>query len=171
MLLPVVCYYVHPFKYSEPANEKNFISVGKYSGNVEDINLRFTKLRNYDGNVIFVPNGDIHSVINYGKGYANSVINFYVDVDQDVEQIFVLIREVISELRTAPDLSDEIQSDVELLGINAFTPTGIEIKFRIKTAPQSQWLVGREIRLALKNRFDQDGIKLFQYHYENQLLK
>ena len=61
--------------------------------------------------------------------------------------------------------------DVELLGINAFTPTGVEVKFRIKTAPQSQWMVGREIRLALKNRFDLDGIKLFQYKYENQMAK
>ncbi len=145
----------------------DFISVGKYSGNVEDINLRFTKLRNYDGNVIYIPNGDIHSVTNYGKGYANSVINFYIDVTQDVEPVFALIREVVSELRAAPDLVDEILGDVELLGINAFTPTGVEIKFRLKTAPQSQWLVGREVRLALKQRFDLDGIKLFQFKHHS----
>ena len=149
----------------------DFVALGQYSGNVEDINLRFTKLRNYDGNVIYVPNGDIHSVINYGKKYANSVIKFYVDVSQDIEPVFALIRETVSELRTAPDLVDEILGDVELLGINAFTPTGVEIKFRIKTAPQSQWMVGREVRLALKQRFDLDGIKLFQFKYESQLVK
>lgn len=147
----------------------DFISVGQHSGNVEDINLRFTKLRNYDGNIIYVANGDIHSVVNYGKGYANSVIKFYIDVNQDVEQVFTLIRETVSELQSAPDLMDEMLSNVELLGINAFTPTGVEIKFRIKTAPQSQWLVGREVRLALKKRFDLEGIKLFQYQYEKQI--
>lgn len=145
----------------------DYIAVGKYSGNVEDINLRFTKLRNYDGNVVYIPNGDIHSVTNYGKGYANSVIKFYVDITQEIEPVFTLIREVISELRAAPDLVDEILSDTELLGINAFTATGIEIKFRLKTAPQSQWLVGREVRLALKQRFDLDGIKLFQFQHNS----
>lgn len=149
----------------------DFISVGQHSGNVEDINLRFTKLRSYDGNIIYIPNGDIHSVINYGKGYANSVINFYVDINQNIDQVFALIRDVVSELRSAPDLVNEILSDVELLGINAFTPTGVEVKFRIKTAPQSQWMVGREIRLALKNRFDLDEIKLFQYQYEHHPVK
>ena len=149
----------------------DFISVGQHSGNVEDINLRFTKLRNYDGNIVYVPNGDIQSVVNYGKGYANSAINFHIDVKQDIDQVFSLIREVVSELRSAPDLVDDILGDVALLGINAFTPTGIEVKFRVKTAPQSQWQVGREIRLALKQRFDLEGIKLFQYQYENQLAK
>ncbi len=149
----------------------DFISVDQHSGNVEDINLRFTKLRNYDGNIVYIPNGDIHSVVNYGKGYANSVINFHIDVKQDIDQVFSLIREVVSELRAAPDLVDEILDDVALLGINAFTPTGIEVKFRVKTAPQSQWQVGREIRLALKQRFDLEGVKLFQYQYENQLAK
>ncbi len=149
----------------------DYITAGQHSGNVEDINLRFTKLRSYDGNIIYIPNGDIHSVVNYGKGYANSVIKFYVDINQNIDQVFALIRDVVSELRSAPDLVDEILSDVELLGINAFTPTGVEVKFRIKTAPQSQWMVGREVRLALKNRFDLDGITLFQYKYENHPVK
>ncbi len=89
----------------------------------------------------------------------------------NVEQVFTLIREAVSDLLTTPNLEDEILSDVEFLGISAFTPAGIEIKFRVKTAPQSQWLVGQEIRLALKQRFDLQGIKLFQYQYENQLIK
>jgi len=144
----------------------DFISIGKHSGNVEDINLRFTKLRNYDGNVVYVANGDIHSVVNYGKGFANAVIKFYVDVEQNIDQVFILIEEVIGDLRKTPALTNHIRSDIELLGINAFTPTGIEVKFRVRTAPQSQWLVGRAIRLALKQRFDLDGIKLFQYQYD-----
>lgn len=143
----------------------DYITINDYSSNVEDINLRYTKLRDYDGNVIYIPNGDIHSVINYGKKYANSAIKFYVDINQDIDNVFTLVREVVSELRQAPDLNEKILSDVELLGINAFTPTGIEIKFRIRTLPQSQWMVGREVRLSLKSRFDLDGIKLFQYKY------
>ena len=149
----------------------DFIAVGDYSGNVEDINLRFTKLRNYDGNIVYIPNGDITTVVNYGKVYANSVINFHIDVKQDVDVVFALIREVVSELRSAPDLVDKILSNVQLLGINAFTTTGIEVKFRLKTAPQSQWMVGREVRLALKHRFDLEGIALFQFNDEKQYLK
>jgi len=149
----------------------DFIAIGDHSGNVEDINLRFTKLRNYDGNIIYVPNGDIQSVVNYGKGYANAVINFYIDVQQNIDQVLTLVRETVSELREAPDMEEEILSDVELMGINAFTPNGIEVKFRIKSAPQSQWMVGRVVRLALKRRFDQDGIKLFQYQYKEQLVE
>ena len=149
----------------------DFIAVGDYSGNVEDINLRFTKLRNYDGNIVFIPNGDITTVVNYGKVYANSVIKFHIDVKQDIDVVFALIREVVEELRGAPDLVDEILSDVQLLGINAFTTTGIEVKFRLKTAPQSQWMVGREVRLALKHRFDLEEIKLFQFNDQTQWLK
>ena len=144
----------------------DFISIGKFSGNVEDINLRFTKLRNYDGNVVYVPNSDIHTVINHGKEYANAVIHFYIDVRQDVEPVFTLVREVVSELKEFPDMVDEILGKVELLGINAFTPTGVEIKFRVKTAPQSQWLVAREIRLALKKQFELQDIQLYQYQFE-----
>ena len=149
----------------------DFIAVDNHSGNVEDINLRFTKLRNYDGNIIYIPNGDITTVVNYGKIYANAVINFHIDVHEDIDKVFALIREIVSELRGAPDLVDEILSDVQLLGINAFTTTGVEVKFRLKTAPQSQWLVGREVRLALKHRFDLEGIKLFQFNDETQWLK
>ncbi len=142
----------------------DFIAVNNYSGNVEDINLRFTKLRNYDGNIIYIPNGDITTVVNYGKIYANAVISFHIDVKQDIDIVFTLIREVVSELRSAPDLVDEILSDVQLLGINAFTTSGIEVKFRLKAAPQSQWMVGREVRLGIKKRFDLEGIKLFQFN-------
>ncbi|MCK5696567.1 MAG: mechanosensitive ion channel family protein [Gammaproteobacteria bacterium] len=149
----------------------DFVNIANCSGTVEDINLRFTKLRNYDGNVIFIPNGDIKSVVNYGKGYANSVIIFYIDIDQVIEPVFALVHEVVHELRSAPDLVDEMFSDVQLLGINAFTPSGVEVKFRIKTAPQSQWMVGREVRYSLKERFELEGIRLFQYQQKDQLVK
>jgi len=149
----------------------DFVNIANYSGTVEDINLRFTKLRNYDGSVIYVPNGDIQTVVNYGKDYANSVIIFYIDIDQAVEPVFALVHEVVHELRSAPDLVGEMLSDVQLLGINAFTASGVEVKFRIKTAPQSQWMVGREVRYSLKERFELEGINLFQYQQKDQLLK
>ncbi len=140
----------------------DFIRIGGHSGTVEDVNLRVTKLRDLEGSVVFVPNGEVKSVINFAKDYAQALVSFYLDYDEDTDEVMVLIEEVGRDIRKDDRFSELILGNVHILGVNAFTVTGVEIKFRIKTIPNSQWPVAREMRRLLKGKMRKAGMHFYQ---------
>lgn len=136
------------------------VKINEYGGLVEDINLRITTLRDLEGRVIIVPNGEIKTVVNYTKEYAQALFDIGVAYKENVDRVIEVIKKVGSEIREDKYFGKLILADLEMFGVDDFGDSQVTIKFRIKTLPIKQWEVSREFRRRLKNRFDELGIEI-----------
>ncbi|MGH8770516.1 MAG: mechanosensitive ion channel family protein, partial [Burkholderiales bacterium] len=134
------------------------IEAGGKSGLVEEITLRYIKMRDYDGDVHFVPNSTITAVTNKSRGFAYAVIDVRVGYREKIDEVFELIRKVASEMRK--DLGNKILEDAEIAGVENLTDTAVIVKARVKVAPLEQWNVRREFLRRVKTTFDEHGIEI-----------
>jgi len=136
------------------------VKIGEFGGLVEGLNLRHTKLRDLEGRVIYIPNGEIKTVVNFTQDYANAVLEIGVAYKEKVDQVMAVIKELGAEMRNDDYFKKLILEDLEMLGVDSFGESQVTIKFRIKTLPIKQWEVAREFRRRLKNRFDELGVEI-----------
>ena len=136
------------------------VKIGEYGGLVEDINLRITTLRDLEGRVIVIPNGEVKTVVNYTREYAQALLDIGVAYKENVDQVMGIIKEIGKEMRNDKYFGKLILGDVEMFGVDDFGDSQVTIKFRMKTLPIKQWEVMRECRRRLKNRFDELGIEI-----------
>lgn len=136
------------------------VKIGEFGGLVEGLNLRHTKLRDQEGRVIYIPNGEIKTVVNFTQDYANAVLEIGVAYKEKVDQVMTVIKDLGAEMRNDDYFKKLILADLEMLGVESFGESQVTIKFRIKTLPIKQWEVAREFRRRLKNRFDELGIEI-----------
>jgi moderate conductance mechanosensitive channel len=135
-------------------------------GQVEELRLRTTVLRAFDGTVHIFRNGTITTLANMTKDFSYFAMDLPVNYKDDTDRITKLVREVGAELQTDEKLRSFILEPVDVLGVESFTDSAISLRFRMKTLPIKQWEVGREFRRRLKIRLDQEGIEIpVAYHY------
>ena len=127
--------------------------VGK-SGLVEDVTLRYVQLRDYEGNVHFVPNGDISVVTSSSRTFAYAVVDVLIALDQEIGPVMKTMEEVAARLRSDPAFAPRILDDLDIAGIESWTAGGITIRARMKVHALEQANVKREFLLRLKQAFD-----------------
>ncbi|MEO6276558.1 MAG: mechanosensitive ion channel family protein [Roseateles sp.] len=136
------------------------VKLGEHAGLVEEVTLRYVQLRDYDGHVHFVPNGSITSVVNMGRGFAQSVVDIGVAYSVDVDTAMAVMQEVAAELRQDQAHAARILGDLEMAGVERWADSAVMLRARFKVAPLEQWTVRREYLRRLKNAFDQAGIEI-----------
>ena len=136
------------------------VKLGDHAGFVEDVTLRFVQLRDYDGNVHFVPNGTISTVINMSRGFAQAVVDIGVGYGEDVDRVIHVMRSVAKELRNDPTHAPNILDDLDVAGVNEWADSAVIIRARFRVAPLMQWGVRREYLRRLKRAFDEQGIEI-----------
>lgn len=136
------------------------IDAGGKSGVVEEITLRYVRMRDYDGNVHFVPNGTITTVTNKTRGFAYSVIDVGIAYRENVDDVLAIMRTVGGELRADPDMAPKILEDLEIAGVNDWGDSAVILRCRFKVAPIEQWGIRREYLRRLKTAFDKAGIEI-----------
>lgn len=136
------------------------VKIGELGGLVESMNLRVTQLRDLEGRVIYIPNGEIKTVINFTKGHSQALLDVGIAYKEKVDDVMRVMKEIAQEMRQDPYFGKLILEDMEMLGVDAFMDSAVIIKCRMKTLPIKQWEVAREYRRRLKNRFDELGIEI-----------
>ncbi len=136
------------------------VDTGHATGVVERVSLRVTQLRDVDGTVWYVPNGEIQRVGNRSKLWSRAVIDIDVSYDTDVDHASQVLLDVANEVWHArlPDLS--IISEPEYWGVEAFGADGVTLRLVVRTEPTEQWAVARELRGRIKKAFDAEGIEI-----------
>lgn len=129
-------------------------------GAVEEINLRTIVLRDLEGTVHHIANGEIRTLSNKSKDFSFYVIDIGVGYEDDTDRIVDIVRGTADELRQDPKFGPHILEPLEVLGIDAFKASEVTLQFRIKTLPLKQWDVGRELRRRIKKAFDANGIQI-----------
>ena len=138
------------------------VDLGEASGTVEAVGLRVTRLRDVEGTVWHVRNGEILRVGNKSQNWARTVLDVPVALDQDLRKVEATLRDVAHGLWDDEDFRHLIIEEPEVWGVEELTPNWVAVRVTLKTAPLEQWAVAREMRQRIKLRFDHDGIELAQ---------
>jgi moderate conductance mechanosensitive channel len=136
------------------------VEVASKSGLVEEITLRHIRLRDYDGNVHFVPNGLVTTVTNMTRGFAHSVVDVGIAYREDIDEAFGVMRAVGAEMRVDPTFGPKIVDDVEIAGVERWDNSAVILRCRFKVQPLAQWDVRREFLRRLKDAFDAHEIEI-----------
>ena len=136
------------------------VEVSGISGLVEDLTLRHVRLRDYDGNVHFVPNGLITTVTNKGRGFAYSVMDIGVAYRENVDECLAVMADVAAGMRDHDAYKDSILDPFEIVGVERWDDSAVILRGRFRVAPLAQWAIRREYLRRLKQRFDEENIEI-----------
>ena len=138
----------------------DYVTVNNSTGTVEKVTLTMIVIRAFNGDVHYLRNGQIDTIINQTKNFSFPIFNISVAYKTDVTHAMKVLRELGQELRQNPTYSRFVLSDIEVLGLNEFQDSAIIIQCRIKTTPQEQWMVKRKFNQMVKERFEKEGIEI-----------
>ncbi|MCL4680863.1 MAG: mechanosensitive ion channel family protein [Rhodocyclaceae bacterium] len=138
----------------------DIVEAGGKSGVVEELTLRYLRLRDYDGNVHYIPNGTVSVVTNKSLGYAFAVIDAGVAYGEDVDRVMTVMRAVGEALRQDAGFAPKILEPLEIAGVDRWADSAVVIRCRFKVMPLEQWNVRREYLRRLKAAFDREGIEI-----------
>src|SRR5690606_1665015 len=102
------------------------------AGLVEEVTLRYVRLRDYDGNVHFVPNGEITVVSNYTLDFAQSVIDLRVAYREDVDEALKVMRTVAEALQADPAFAPKFLAPVEMVGVERWEDSAVILRCRFR---------------------------------------
>ena len=135
---------------------------GQVSGTVEDFSLRRTKLRDANGTLHIVANGEIRIASNLTRGFGGINLDMPIAYDADVDPAMALIGEIGTAMAADPDWADRIIEAPAAVRVEAFGEVGMSIKVLGKVAAGEQWAVTGELRRRLLTAFAEAGIGLPQ---------
>jgi small-conductance mechanosensitive channel len=136
------------------------VDAGVATGTVEGVSLRTTRLRDIDGVVWHIPNGTILRIGNKSQQWSRAVVDVPVTDQADAGVATDVIREVAEGIWHDPDFASVILAEPSVLGVESLAPGRVVIRVVVRTQPQQQWRVERELRRRIKAAFDSAGIAL-----------
>jgi small conductance mechanosensitive channel len=138
----------------------DWVKVAGVDGAVEEMNLRRTVLRDFDGTVHSIPNSEIKVASNLSKEYARVNMNISVAYGEDLDHVIEVTNRVCQEIAEDPKWSADFLSTPQALRVDSLGDSGIDIRILGDTKPMRQWAIMGELRLRLKKTFDREGIEI-----------
>ena len=136
------------------------VDVGEATGTVEAVSLRVTRLRDVNGTVWYVRNGEILRVGNMSQNWARTVLDVTVGYGEDLVRVRRVLEEVAHDLWEDEEFEGLVIEQPEVWGVESMSVDGIVVRVTLKTAPMEQWAVARAMRERIKARFEHEGINL-----------
>jgi small conductance mechanosensitive channel len=127
---------------------------------VELVTLRMTRLRDINGTVWYVPNGEIVRVGNKSQNWSRAVVDVGVGYGEDLARVQRVLREVAHDLWEDDEFRHVIIEEPEVTGVEMLAADSVTLRVMVKTAPLEQWAVARALRQRIKARFDHEGIEI-----------
>jgi moderate conductance mechanosensitive channel len=137
----------------------DIIEAGGKSGVVERMTMRVVVLRDIEGTMHVIPNGELKVVSNKTRGWARAVVDITVPFTEDVDRIIEVVRDEAEQFSRDPVWSVQLDGPVEVLGVEELRDNALVIRTLLKTQPGSQWSVAREFRRRLRKRFDRETVE------------
>lgn len=141
-------------------NVGDVIKIAGFTGTVEDLSLRVTKLRDGDGTLHFIPNSQIATVSNQSRDYAVASLPVSVDASAAPDRVMALLRKVAGEVRQDPAFREVILSDPDVLGVDKIDGRQIMYPVNLRVRANQRDGVLRELRRRIVVAFEAEGIPL-----------
>jgi len=135
------------------------ITIGEFSGTVEQVGLRTTQIRAADGTLHFIPNREITQLSNHSRGEMQALVDIDISVNNDLQRTLELLQQVCERIAGE---NDTITDGPNLIGIQNLKANTITIRIIAKTKNMEQWGMERLIRQEAKVALDENGIQFPQ---------
>ena len=141
------------------------VDVGEASGTVEQVTLRVTRLRDQNGTVWYVPNGQILRVGNKSQQWARAVLDIAVSPNADLESAALIIARAADDVWDTDEAAPDVLDRPEVLGLEYIGPDAATIRVQGKTRPGAQWRVSRLLRVRIAEALTEAGVELPPSNY------
>jgi small-conductance mechanosensitive channel len=138
----------------------DWIEVDGRAGEVENVGLRVTRMRDIDGVVWHVPNGVMTTVGNLTQRWARATLDVPFALDTDVPRARRIVQAVADGLAADPEWGQDIIGPPEIWGVQEWGPHGLSLRLVVPTRPLRNWDVNRQMRERLKYAFEREGIRM-----------
>ena len=138
----------------------DIVRIGDVVGRVEHMTLRRTVLRDPQGAVVTIPNGEITKVANLSRDWGQLFLDAVIAADQPLDDALNALESVASEFRADPSWSPMLLDGPRVLGVESFAPNGTTVRMQVRTAPTRQDDVARELRRRMQIELAGRGIQL-----------
>jgi small conductance mechanosensitive channel len=147
--------------FEDQLRQGEVVRIGAHAGLVEEVTLRYVRLRDVEGKVVFVPSGEIKTVENLTRGFAQPLVEVSVSYATDLGHALAVLGRTLVEARAESPLGARIVEEPEILGVQELGPSGVLLRARVKVVPPiEQWNVKRALLRKVKEAFDREGIEI-----------
>ena len=135
----------------------DFVTTAGMSGIVEEVGLRTTKLRDFDGTLHFIPNREISSMSNHSRGTMRALVDMSISYDDDIDKAMKVLQEVCDKFAVE---ETAIKEGPNVVGVQTLGASDVVIRVVARTENMEQWAVERKLRKAMKEALDANGIEI-----------
>ena len=136
----------------------DYIDAGEAVGTVEEVTLRVTRLRDLDGVVWYVRNGEILRVGNRSQGWSTVMVDLPFSYREDTARVIGIIRDQVEHMDRDPQWHTVLREAPSVLGVESITGGTVTVRVFATCAPNENWGIQREIRRRVKEAFDREGV-------------
>jgi small conductance mechanosensitive channel len=136
------------------------VTIAGTTGSVEDIQFRVTVLRDFEGNVHYVPNGQITVTSNFTSLYAQPVLDIGIAYSENVDEAMTVMMDELVKLASDEEWASKVNGEPEMMGVQELGDSAVVLRARLTTTADDRWAVRREALRRIKNRFDAEGIQI-----------
>jgi moderate conductance mechanosensitive channel len=134
----------------------DYVTAAGLDGVVEEVGLKTSKLRGFDGTLHYIPNRNISNVSNHSRGNMRALVDIGIAYDENVEEALTVLQKACEKFST----DERIQDGPNVLGVQTLGTSDVVIRVIAQTTNMEQWAVERDIRKALKQALDEAGIEI-----------
>jgi moderate conductance mechanosensitive channel len=138
----------------------DIVRIGEVVGRVEHLTLRRTVVRDPQGAVVTIPNGEITKVANLSRDWGQLFLDAIIAVDQPLDEALNALEAVAAEFRADPAWSPMLLDGPRVLGVESLAPNGTIVRLQVRTAPTRQDDVARELRRRIQAELAGRGIQM-----------
>jgi len=135
------------------------VRVGATVGRVEHLTLRRTVIRDVNGAVVTIPNGEISQVSNLSRDWGQVFVDISIPQETSSDTALAALERVSAELRADASWSPVLVDGPRALGVESLGPAGATLRLQLRTVPGRQDDAARELRRRIQNRFEQEHIR------------
>jgi len=137
----------------------DIVDTGEVIGEVEDVTLRITRVRDFNGVIWYVRNGEIIRVGNRSKGWSTALVDVPVPYDEDLDKVLPLIREAVHGLTEDDAWARRVLAEPEVVGVESMTGGVVTVRIVARCAANENVPVSRELRERVKASLDRAGVR------------
>ncbi|SHJ56980.1 small conductance mechanosensitive channel [Geosporobacter subterraneus DSM 17957] len=135
----------------------DYVETGGKSGIVEEMAIRVTKIRDFNGDLHIIPNGSIDKVTNRSRGNMRALVEVSIAYEENLDRTLEVLGKLCTEIA---EENDKIVEGPTVLGVTKLGESDVTISVMAKTIPMEQWAVERELRKRIKERLEDKGIEI-----------
>ncbi|MEU5957217.1 mechanosensitive ion channel family protein [Streptomyces sp. NPDC047525] len=136
------------------------VDLGEAVGEVEHVGLRLTQIRDLNGGLWHIRNGEILRVRNDSQEWARAVLDISVAYESNLDTVYEVLERTGHDMRQDPQFKGVFLEDPSVWGVQSLDADGVVVRMAVKTVPLQQWSVTRELRRRAKEALDAAGIDI-----------